>query len=160
MASYVWVVVVLTAAHFIPAAVVADASMLWVGSTTPATTTTPLTTPPAPSSGGGACRALTMEASSWIKLSSSLLSHPAGGRVWVRILFSTFSNGLLLRKFDWNNESISLAIVGGRLVLVMATGAARDISVASPYIGEALFLDFVGVNHPVFLWTKCDKNNE
>ena len=134
--------------------------MLWEGSTTPATTTTPLTTPPAPSSGGGACRALTMEASSWIKLSSSLLSHPAGGRVWVRILFSTFSNGLLLRKFDWNNESISLAIVGGRLVLVMATGAARDISVASPYIGEALFLDFVGVNHPVFLWTKCDKNNE
>ena len=101
-----------------------------------------------------------MEASSWIKLSSSLLSHPAGGRVWVRILFSTFSNGLLLRKFDWNNESISLAIVGGRLVLVMATGATRDISVASPYIGEALFLNFVGVNHPIFLWTKCDKNNE
>ena len=49
-------------------------------------------------------------------------------------MFSTFSNGLLLRKFDWNNEAISLVIVGGQLVFRMATGSSQVISISSPYI--------------------------
>ena len=53
------------------------------------------------------CTSVTLPSSSWVKLSSTLLSHPAHGRCHLRIAFSTFSDGLLLRKFDWNEESVS-----------------------------------------------------
>ena len=76
---------------------------------------------------------MTVDSTSWVKLSSKLLTHPTEGRCWIKIVFSTFSNGLLLRKFDWNNEAISLVIVGGQLVFKMATGSSQDISVSSPY---------------------------
>ena len=69
-----------------------------------------------------------------MKLSSSIMSHPPGGLCYVNIVFSTFSNGLLLRKFDWNDESITLSIIDGQLVVRMATGSGQDISVSSPYI--------------------------
>ena len=65
---------------------------------------------------------MTIDSASWIKLSSKLLTHPSDGRCHIRIVFSTFFNGLVLRKFDWHDESISLAVVGGQLVLKMATG--------------------------------------
>ena len=77
---------------------------------------------------------MTVDSTSWVKLSSKLLTHPQQGRCWIKIVFSTFSNGLLLRKFDWNNEAITLVIVGGQLVFKMATGSSQDISVSSPYI--------------------------
>ena len=76
---------------------------------------------------------MTVDSTSWVKLSSKLLTHPTEGRCWIKIVFSTFSNGLLLRKFDWNNEAISLVIAGGQLVFKMATGSSQDISVSSPY---------------------------
>ena len=42
-----------------------------------------------------------------VKLSSSLLSHPTNGRCHLRIIFSSFSSGMIFRKFDWNEESVS-----------------------------------------------------
>ena len=98
------------------------------------TTTTTTTTPVALPGQSDQCLAITLESTSWIKLSTELLTHPSEGRCHVRILFSTFSNGLLLRKFDWNEESISLVIIGGKMVLKMATGSSQEISVSSSII--------------------------
>merc|ERR1712012_67689 len=44
------------------------------------------------------CYSVTLEENSWLKLSSKLLTHPPKGRCFVRIVFSTFSDGLLLKK--------------------------------------------------------------
>ena len=84
--------------------------------------------------GGDSCQSVSLQGPAWVKLSSSLMSHPPQGRCYVNIVFSTFSNGLLLRKFDWNDESITLSIMSGQLVLRMATGSGQDISLSSPYI--------------------------
>ena len=105
----------------------------------PSSTTSPPTPPPSPpptpaGGGGASCQSITLQGPAWVKLPSSLLSHPPGGLCYVNIVFSTFSNGLLLRKFDWNDESITLSIIDGQLVVRMATGSGQDISVSSPYI--------------------------
>ena len=109
---------------------ISDSSVSIITSSTPPTTTS-TTTPTTSEETKGQCYSLTIEGASWIKLSSKLLTHPTEGRCHVRIVFSTFSNGLLLRKFDWNHESLTLAIVGGELVFKMATGRSQDISVSS-----------------------------
>jgi len=97
----------------------------------------PTTTRPVPTTTGlklEVCTTVTLEAASWMKLSSKLLTHPPRGRCHIRIEFSTFSDGLVLRKFDWNDESISLIIAEGQPVLRMMTGLRGELSVSSPYI--------------------------
>ena len=67
----------------------------------------PSPTPALPTLASPSCSSLTLPSPSWVKLASGLLSHPPFGRCHLRIQFSTFSDGLILRKFDWNEESVS-----------------------------------------------------